>query len=229
MALARRFHPQPLLQRLRHPKKPQDKSLEGKIDLLIEIDEGYDQEFDWAYRNFQWGPTEPPHGGGGGGTVRDLPRRLVPVCSLVEEVDQITPPMWEVAFPIWNRGPVRHLEGVAQDAEISRITGTVYVEPYSGGVPTVYLVDCLAQTQPLYVPAGSLVGFDVGFGRFGTERLKFRIDVIVYEAEATAELTAMVPDKIEKFQSTEDILSESLLTDYNDAGLRFKCNLTLAG
>lgn len=235
MALKRQSNIAPYFQRLRRPKQPADATLDGQIGLLTKIGEGLDRDVEWAFRNFQWGPTEQPQVAGGGGGAREI-IRPVPVCSLVAEMDQILPAMHEVSFPIWNRDPVRHLEGVPEDAVIRRVTGTVYVEPYSGGVPQVFLVDCRPKAQPLYVPGGSLLGFDVGFGRFGdgvdpmSERKKFRIDVFVFQEEGgAAELTAMVPDGSAAFMSSRTVLSDALLTAYQDSGLRFKCNLTFSG
>lgn len=237
MALARRTKSAGLLARLRNPRHPEDATIEGRLGLLTTLAEGNEREHDWIHRNLQWGPTEPAEAGGGGGSAQQV-IRPVPICTIVAEMDQIKPPVSIVAFPIWNRNPVRHLEGVPEDAVVRRITGTVYVEPYSGGVPQVFLVDCRPKAQPLYVPGGSLLGFDVGFGRYGdgvdpmSERKKFRIDVFVFQEEAgAAELTAIVPDGSAAFMSSRTVLSDALLSAYEakDSGLRFKCNLTFSG
>lgn len=235
MGLARRSHTAQTLQRLKHPKRPDDATADGRFGLVADILERHDRDLEYAYRNFQWGPTERPQAGAGGGAPRERIRRP-PVCSLVTEMDQMSPPMSIVAFPIWNRNPVRELAGVPDDAEIRRITGVVYVEPFAGGEPQAFLADCLPMAQPLYVPAGSLVGYDIGFGRYGdgtsseSERGKFRIDVFVFREEGgAAELTAMVPDGSARFMSTNVVLDSSLLAAYLDAGLRFKCNLTFSG
>lgn len=230
MAVARRFHPQPLLQRLRRPERPEDATVEGKLDLMLQIEEGYDQEFDWTYRNFQWDKKPDPQPVFVGGSTSRIPRRLVPVCHLIAEMEEIHPAMTAITWPVWNRVRQRQLEGVIQDAEISRVVGTVWLESRNGGVPTQYLVDLLPLTERLYAPGGSVLGFEVGFGRFNEERLNFLLDVHVYEPEATTALTEMVPDRSARFVTADDVLTEALLTDYTDGtGLRFKCNITLAG
>ena len=206
--------------RSRQGSRPSDDDV-----AILEVLDGHDRDIEWAFRNFQYKkqPDSSSSGGGGGEPIKRFP-----IAQIICEMEEFRPSMEPVMFPLWGNRNTRYFVGIAHDVSISGIAGVVYVESLGGGVPSIFHVNALPipESGSTFWPAGTLMGFDVGFGQYGTERLKFRLDAYRFHEGPTSTLQE-VEDGGVKYQSTRAILDETLLTEYTTDGLRFKCILSL--
>lgn len=194
-------------------------------ERMLDVLDKHDGDLDFVYRNFQWDKKPQPSIGGGGGTE---PIKRGAVAFITGEMEELRPVMRPVMWPLWNRRSIRHYTGVASDINVTAVAGTVYIEPLSGGVPLAYHVNLVPMPgEQTYLRSGMLLGYDVGFGRFGDERLKFRLDCYRFEEDPASASLQQVPDGGFKMWSTREVLSEALFTEYTTNGLRFKCLLSI--
>lgn len=188
--------------------------------------ESIEKAFDWTHRNFQYGPTPGPQAAGGRGGGRNGG-----VIGFLEfEVETILPPFQRATHNVWGRKDVRLMLGFPRVATISSFVGVIDVEE-AGGSPVRYFVRCMG--PDFAVPAGHLVGFDLGFGRFDADVKKALVRVSLFGREATnpnpAELKNLVPIRSGLFTSDEPVLTEQELQSYKAKNLRYRCQLTIHG
>jgi len=128
---------------------------------------------------------------------------------------------------------VRKLFGVGYPITLERIMGEIYIESEDDGSQARYYVDLRPMPgQKQSLNAGSLVGFGVGFGQTGPERLHFRLDTTEYRRNSSSPLIAnLSSDKHAacKWMSSDALLSEALLADYQNQGLQMYLTLTVFG
>ena len=215
------------------------------VTLLFYILRGTDRNIRDLYRKF-WG-LEARRGGvavGGGGETR-APQRI-PLCTVRFESEQIGnvvqddgsrafQPMAPVVYPKWDRAPVRELFGVHGSHFPQAITGSLWIETLDGGLTEKRYYIAMTATTPVqaFTPA-ALIGFSVGFGRYGTERLQFRLDLYEYRRSGIgAEITTLTSEQHAsskwQTQETSGLITEALLTAYQAGGLRIKTTLTVWG
>lgn len=213
---------------------------------LSEILEGTDMNIRDLYRKRM--QEEAPAGGGGGGGGGG--RAKVALCTFTLESERFGwvkledgtyrfDAMQPVVFSKWEREPVRQLFGTYGAHSPRRITGSLWVETLDGGITEKrYYIDMRASTPHGVIGAGALLGFTLGFGRYGTERCQLRCDMYEYRRTPGdgAELKYLqnAVHRSSKWQTNEaddgasgTLLTDALLTKYTAEGLRLKTTLTV--
>lgn len=176
-----------------------------------------------------------PRGGGGGGAVKGPPQTMGSALWTIEWYSgNLKPVMRDITYVKFEHSSnVRKLFGAAYPVTLLRMAGEIYIESMDDQSQARYYVDMrpmTAATQRL--AANSLVGFSIGFERFGgtTHRGKLRMDSFEY-APSAAELTDFDSDKQSSCQwrSTNVLLSSDLLTDYENQGVKMFLTMTVYG
>lgn len=176
-----------------------------------------------------WGPEQKKAPSGVTGVS---PAPAVALWTLEYMTEHLVPSMQDVNYVKFEHdSAVRKLFGTAYPVTLERIMGEIYIESQNNDEQHRYYVD-LRPLQRQSVNAGSLVGFSVGFGRFGTERLRFRLDTTEFKRNSSsAEIAVLNADKHSScaWQSVDQLLSETLFTHYTGAGLKMFLTLTIYG
>ncbi|HOJ04095.1 MAG TPA: hypothetical protein PK916_08830 [Bacteroidota bacterium] len=229
------------LDKLRRRRRLLTRGNAGKVadddmDLVAHALDGLNNDVEFAFRNFQWDRAKPAVVSGGGGSVEGMPIRHSPVAFVVAEFERVGKgsdgqfrPMDAVRWSLWNRHNARYYVGVGQDCDVRNITGTVHVESLNGGVPSAYHVLCMPVpgSGSTLILSGDLIGLDIGFGRYGDDRLRFRVDLYRFAEDLASATLQEVKDGSVKFRSTRATITDGLLSDYQTHGLRLKCHLTI--
>lgn len=202
------------------------------------------------YRKF-WQLSERISGGAvGGGIPSQAPAPpKIPLCTITFESErigriqkkdgtQVFQPMAPVVWPLWDREPVRQLYGFSSSHVPTSIDGSLWIETLDGGLTEKrYYINMRPSTAVSPFIPGSLIGFNIGFGRYGSERLQFRLDMYEYQRSSGAEIATIEGEEhsSSKWQTyegaspTSGLITDAILATYQSSGLRIKFTLTVWG
>ena len=208
------------------------------------------EEVEDLNRKYREGDDSGTSSGGGYSDVRtgsNIPRKVIPVCNFIyqtqsfgKDIDESFNASEPISADPWNRGkPIEILKPVADSVTLTKAIGQLLVEGNGTHLPIEYWLDMSLEMGSGQIGSNHLLSFACGFERYNAERLKFFLDVYEYERPLSHSNSAILTDYISnpfplpiasrKFRSDQPILTEALLTEYQNSGLRVYLDITVYG
>lgn len=203
-----------------------EKGLGDLYHVLREVIDTDNSEIQNIYRLFRRGAEKKKGGGSVAGASSPIKKPYLKY-EIVLESERLETPAQIAMWSLWNRHNARLYHYTEINIDIKAIGGVIWIEGHSTRIPEQHYIRAIPVLGSTQIPANSLIGYDVGFERYDADRKKFFIDIFEFPKEGTTQLTEEIPISSRKFRSVDTILSDTLLSEYGNEGLRFKCQLDL--